>query len=90
MLSPRRGQGDTVAAARTRGRIWGTGEGGVNRWEGGVTGHTCERWVVGWLGGLWRPWVREREVTVGRVVMRVGRQDRCRMVVVVVMMEWRA
>lgn len=92
MLSPRWGQGDTVAAAWRRGlikRIWGTGDRGVKRREYGVTGYTCERWVVGWLGGFWGPWVGEWEVTVGRVVVLVVRQDGCR-IVVVVMMEWRA
>lgn len=92
MLSPRWGQGDTVAAAWMWGlirRTWGTGERGLNRREGGVTGYTCERGVVAWLGRFWRAWAGEREVTVGRVVMLVVWQDGCR-IVVVVMMEWRA
>lgn len=91
MLSHRWGQVDTVAAWM-RGlvkRVRGTGGRGVNGREGGVTGYPCEWWVMGWLGGAWRPWVREWEVIVRQVVMLVGRQGRCRMVVVV-MMEWRA
>lgn len=92
MLSHRWGQGDTVVATWTRGLIEGIGRTGgrrVNGREGGVTGYTCERWVVAWLGGAGRARVREWEVTVRQVVMLVVRQGRCRMVVVV-MMERRA
>lgn len=89
MLSPGGGQGETVAAARTRGlaqRTWG-----ANRREDGVTGHPRERRVVvGQLGGLWRARVGEWEVAVGRVVLLVVRQGGGRMVVVVVVMERRA
>lgn len=70
-------------------RAWGSGDGGVNRREGGVAGYTRERWVVGWLGGFWRARVGEGEVTVGRVVVLMVRQEG-RRIVVVVMMEWRA
>lgn len=61
----------------------------MNGREGGVTGYTCERWAVLWLGGAWRSRVREWEVAVRQVVMLVVRQGRRRMVVVV-MMERRA
>lgn len=93
MLGHRWGQGDAVAAPWTRGLVGGAGRTGgrrVDGGEGGVTGYTCERRVVGWLGGAWRARVREREVTVRQVVMLVVRQGRGRMVVVVVVMERRA
>lgn len=92
MLGGGRGQGDAVAAAGTRGlvqRARGTGSRGVNGGEGGVTGYTRERRVVGWLRGVWRAWVREREAAVRQVVVLVVRQHGCRMVVVV-MVEGRA
>lgn len=84
MLCPGWGQGRGLINT-----IWGTRGRGVNRREGGVTGYTCERWLVGRLGEFWRAWVREWEVTVRRLVMLLVRQDGCR-IVVVMMMEWRA
>lgn len=41
-----------------------------------------------WLGGTWRPWIWEWEVSVvhkGQVVLLVIREERCRAVVVVVL-----
>lgn len=92
MLSDRRGHGDTVIAAGAWGlikRTWGTRGWGGNRREGGVTGYTCEGRMVGWLGGTRRAWVWEWEVTVGQVVVLVVGQERCRVMVVVVIMEGR-
>lgn len=64
---------------------------GGNRREVGVAGYTCEGWMVGQLGGTRGTWVREREVTVGRVIVLVVGQERRRVVVVVVViMEGRA
>lgn len=87
MLSDRWGHGDTVIAARSWGlikRTWGARGWGENRREGGVAGYTCEGRMVGRLGGTRRAGVREREVTVGQVVVLVVGQERCRVVVVVV------
>lgn len=57
----------------------------MNGREGGVTGYTRERRVVGWFRGVWRAWVGEWEAAVRQVVMLVVRQHGCRMVVVVMM-----
>ncbi len=93
MLRGRCGHGDTVIAARAWGliqRTWRTGGWGGNRREGGVTGYTCEGRMHGWLGGTRRAWVWEWEVTVaheGQVVVLVVGQERCRVVVVLLIME---